>query len=51
MLNNNFSPMTLFFENLTLEYGDPALPWHVCNYSVTGRHIPGERDPHLVFLG
>jgi hypothetical protein len=43
--------MTLFFDNLSREYGDPALSWHVCDYSVTDRHIPSERDTYLVFLG
>jgi hypothetical protein len=48
MLYKNFSSMTLFFENLTLEYGDCALPWHVGDYLVTDCHIPQERDSHFV---
>ena len=48
MLYKNFSSITYFFDILTLEYGDCALPWHVDDSSVTDWHIAEERDCHFV---
>jgi len=48
MLYEHFSSMTFFFDILTLEYGDSALPWHVTDYSVTDCHIAEEWDSHFV---